>query len=162
LEKRPAAVFRTLASFPPAKGAAFAGCAVRAARVDILLEGGETTMADQGSVDPAARSAVAALLENLNLILTQLLNVSRASSDPVKLLQIANEMSAIQTLINQAAQAQAAATDTMLAAATTSLKTQSTMLQEMEAHITKIVDDANTAGQIVGYIAQALVVIAKL
>jgi hypothetical protein len=119
-------------------------------------------MASKASVDAAARSDVASLIDNLNLILTQLLGASRASSDPVKLVQIANEMSAIQTLINQAAQAQAAANDSLYNQATTSLKTQATMLQDMAAHIAKIVDDVNRAGTIAGYIAQALAVLGKL
>jgi hypothetical protein len=105
---------------------------------------------------------VGLLLEQLNLLLNELLGASRASVDSVALIQIANEMSAIQTLINQAAQAQVAADDAVFARAAASLKTQSTMLQDMETHIATVVSDVARVGRIVGYIAQGLVLIGKL
>jgi hypothetical protein len=114
------------------------------------------------SVGRQGRSDVSLLIEQLNFLLNELLGASRASGDPVQLIQIANEMSAIQTLINQAAQAQAAADDAVFAQATASLKTQSSMLQDMETHIAAIVADVARVGRIVGYIAQGLVLIGKL
>jgi hypothetical protein len=124
----------------------------------------DVTMANAGpeSVGLEGRLDVSLLIEQLNLLLNELLGASRTSVDSVQLMQIANEMSAIQTLINQAAQAQAAADDAVFAQATASLKIQSTMLQDMESHIAMIVADVARVGRIVGYIAQGLVLIGKL
>jgi hypothetical protein len=121
-------------------------------------------MPDQGAkaINTKKLAAVGSLVQQLNLVLTELLSASRATAVPAKLMQIANEMSAIQTLINQAAQAQAAANDGIFASATTSLKTQAQMLQGVEAHIAGIVTDAEAVGRITGYVLQALAQIAKL
>ena len=121
-------------------------------------------MPDQGTkaIDGKKLAAVGSLVQQLNLILTELLNASRATAVPAKLMQIANEMSGIQTLINQSAQAQAAANDVVFSSATTSLKTQAQMLEGVEAHIEGIIADANAVGRITGYVVQALAQIAKL
>jgi hypothetical protein len=121
-------------------------------------------MPDQGtkSIDANKLAAVGSLIQQLNLVLTELLNASRATADPAKLMRIANEMSAIQTLLNQAAQAQAAANDAVFSSATTSLKTQAQMLQGVEAQIAGMIADATAVGRITGYVVEVLAQIAKL
>jgi len=114
------------------------------------------------SIDPADQQTVNLLSHQLNLLLTGFLQASRATTDLTKLLQINNEMMGIQALIDQGAQAQAAADDSAFTQATASLKTQSGMLNDMGAQVAQVVSDADSAGKIVGYITQALALIAKL
>jgi hypothetical protein len=116
----------------------------------------------QNSVDPSKLSTVNILVHQLGLLLTGLVSASRATADAVKLSQIANEATAVQTLIGQATQAQTAADNTQFGQITLSLKSQATVLQGMAAQITAIVADVALAGQIVGYITQALSLIAAL
>jgi hypothetical protein len=121
-------------------------------------------MVDQTTepVDPAALSIVNILIHQLSLLMSELLNAGRNTADPAKLSQINNEMLSVQTIMNQAAQAQAAANDAVFGQVTQSLKTQAGMLSGLEAQVTSIVADVASAGRIVGYIGQAISLIGQL
>ena len=113
-------------------------------------------------VDPAELSVVNILIHQLSLLMSELLTGGRNTVDPLKLTKINNEMLSVQTLMNQAAQAQAAANDALFGQATQSLKTQAGMLAGLEAQVTSIVADAASAGRIVGYMGQAIALIGQL
>lgn len=123
-------------------------------------------MADSGStpgpVNPSDQITATSLAQQLSFLLTSLLQASRATSDPTKLIQLNSEMAAVQTVLNQAAQAQAATNDATFAQAAATLNAQAGVLSGMEAQITTIIADAATAGRAIGYITQALALIAKL
>jgi hypothetical protein len=113
-------------------------------------------------IDPAKLSAINQLILLLSQLLSALLNAGRATADTQKLVQINNEYSAVQTCLDQTTQAQAASDGAVFQQATSALKVQAAMLDEMEKKINVIVDDAALAGRIVGYITQAITIIAKL
>lgn len=113
-------------------------------------------------VDPSKLSTINSLIDQLSQLMSALLTASRAETDPAKLVQISNEMTAVQSIIDQAAQAQAAANDILFDQATKILKTQATMLDDMEKKIKTIVSDVALAGRIIGYITQAITLVAKL
>jgi hypothetical protein len=113
-------------------------------------------------VDPADLSTINILIHQLSLLMSELLNAGRNTADPAKLAQINNEMLAIQTLMSQAAQAQAASNDALFGQITQGLKTQASMLAGLEAQVATIVSDAAIAGRIVGYIGQAIALIGRL
>lgn len=113
-------------------------------------------------VNPSKLSTINLVIFQLSLLLSDLLAAARATADPVRLMQINNEYAAVQTCMNQAVQAQVAANDTLFNQATTFLKTQSSVLEGMEAQIVKIVDDTALVGRIVGYIVQVVTLLAKL
>lgn len=123
-------------------------------------------MADPGSapasVDPSEQVTLTLLSNQLSLLMAALLQASRSTGEPTKLMQISNEMTAVQSLVAQVAQAQAAANDAVFAQATAALSAQANVLTGMEKQIKTFVTDAGDAGRIVGYIAQAVALIAKL
>ncbi len=120
----------------------------------------ETTTAP-GAVTPPPRD-IDTLVTQLSAILSDFLTASRATSDATSLMQIHSEYLAVQTVLNQAVNAQLAADDVIFAQATTVLKTQSKLLDGMEDQIKSVIKDVALAGKIVGYISQALVLIAKV
>jgi len=91
-----------------------------------------------------------------------LMQASRATSDPGTLTKISIEYNQLDSFLSQLLQAQAIADDASFVLATAALKRQATTLQADENDIKKIVADVNTAAQIVGYITQALALIAPL
>jgi len=113
-------------------------------------------------IDPAELSIVNILIHQLSLLLSELLDASRSTVDPTRLIQINNEMLSVQTILTQATQAQAAADDVMFGHVTQALKTQAGMLDGLEDQVTKIVTDVAAAGRIVGYIAEAVSLIDRL
>jgi hypothetical protein len=113
-------------------------------------------------VDPAALSIINNLINQLSLLMSELLSAGRNTVDPMKLTQLNNEMLSVQTVMNQASQAQAAANDALFGQVTQGLKTQAGMLAGLEAQVKSIVADAATAGRIVGYIGQAISLIGRL
>lgn len=114
------------------------------------------------ALDEASATATTLVAKQLNLLLAGLLQAARTTTDVTKLIQLNNEMLAVQSLIDKASQAQAAANDAVFSQATASLRAQAAMLTDMEAHITGIVGDVATAGKIVGYITKALSLIARI
>jgi len=90
-----------------------------------------------------------------------LIQASRATSDPGTLTQISIEINQLDSFLSQLLHAQAIADDADFNKATTALKQQASMLQVDEDHIKKITAAVGTGAQIVGYIAQAIVIIAK-
>jgi hypothetical protein len=114
------------------------------------------------SPDPSKHSTINEVIEKLSLAQWELLNESRATTDDTKLMKINNEYMAIQSCIDQAAQAQATANDTLFTQATSALKAQAKKLEGLEDQIKQIISDVALAGRIVGYIAQAIALVAKL
>jgi hypothetical protein len=112
-----------------------------------------------GGADSATLSD---LVKQLSLVLSGILTAARASTDTTAILKLQNEYAATQTLVNQAAQAQVAADDSLFGQAVTGLKAQATMLTDMEDQINAVVKDVETAATIVGYIAQAVTLIGRL
>jgi hypothetical protein len=102
------------------------------------------------------------LVNQLSLLLAQILTTERASDDTATIVQLANEYAAVNTLVGQATQAQLATDDALFGQLVSGLKTQSAMLTDMEAKIKSIVTDVAVAGKIVGFIAQAIVLIGRL
>jgi hypothetical protein len=113
-------------------------------------------------IDPSKLSIINQLIYQLSLILLDLLSAGRATADPTELMQINNEYMAVGTILNQAAQAQAAANDTLFNQVTSTLKTQAKMLEDMETQIKKIVSDVQLAGRVTGYIAEGITLLIKL
>jgi hypothetical protein len=113
-------------------------------------------------VDPSKLSTVNQMILQLSNLLSDLLTASRATADATKLIQLNNEYMAIQSCMDQAIQTQAAANDILFKQVTSALKTQATMLQDMEKQINKIVSDVALVGRIVGYITQAIALVDKL
>ena len=114
------------------------------------------------AIDPTKLSTIDNLVTALSSLLTNLLQAGRNTTDDTQLLQINNEYSAVQTLMDQATQARIAADDVTFIKLTSTLKAQAALLQGMEKQIQSIVSDVALAGQIVGYLAQAVAYLAKL
>lgn len=91
-----------------------------------------------------------------------LLDVSRSSSDTAQLIQINTEYTHLDSYLSQILHAQALTDDAEFASATAMLKGQASVLEMDQKAIDKVVGDVATAGKIVGYIAQAVQIIAKL
>jgi hypothetical protein len=119
---------------------------------------GQTTQ----PVDPSKLSTINQLIDQLSLLLADLLTAARATADHVKLIKIHNEYAAVQSIMNQAAQAQAAANDTLFNQVISPLKKQAAILQGLESQIKSIVADVALVGRIVGYAAQAIILLSKL
>jgi hypothetical protein len=114
-----------------------------------------------GDGSPPPRD-IDALVTQLSALLADLLTMARGTADPVVLLQINNEYMAVKTVLDQAVNVQLATDDAVFAQATTGLKSQSKLLDGMQAQITSVVKDVALAGKMVGYVSQAVVLIAKL
>jgi N-dimethylarginine dimethylaminohydrolase len=91
-----------------------------------------------------------------------LMQASRATSDPTKLLQIRNEYMHLDSMLSQLSQTQAITDDSLFAQTVPALQQQAKSLQAEEAAIEKIVSDAQLAGTIVGYIGQAITLLTSL
>jgi hypothetical protein len=114
------------------------------------------------SSNPANLSIINEVIEKLSLAQADLLTAARATADNTKLIQINNEYMAVQSCMDQAAQAQAAADDALFKQATNALKTQAKKLEGMEDQIKKIISDVALAGRIVGYITQVIALVGQL
>lgn len=110
----------------------------------------------------ARQSAVNELIDQLSQLLRELLMASRATSEPVQLMKINSEYSAVRTCLDQAVQSQGAANDATFQQAIVVLKRQASVLEGMEKEICKIVSNAALAGRIAGYLAEAITLLAKL
>ena len=91
-----------------------------------------------------------------------LLDESRSTSDPVKLIQINTEYQHLDSYLSQIVHAQALADDSLFNGATASLKKQVKALVADEDAMKAVVDDAKTAAKIAGFIAKAVEALAKL
>ena len=91
-----------------------------------------------------------------------LLEASRSTSDPVKLIQINTEYTHMDSYISQILHAQALTDDADFGNATAALKSQVSALNVEVDSIKKIVDDVATAGKIVGFITKAIQVIGAI
>lgn len=101
-------------------------------------------------------------VSQLRLAEQQLVQASRATTDPAALMKINTEYSQLDSFISQMLHAQAAADDADFTNAVVALKQQAATLQTQEDDIKKIVTDVGTAAKIAGYVAQALAFIATL
>lgn len=100
-----------------------------------------------------------AALTNAQDLLTQQID---AANDTQTSNDLTNEYNDLDLLRSGLLQAQNAADDASFTNATTTLQSQANDLKADEASIGKIVADVKIAGNIVGYIGQALAFIAKL
>ncbi len=91
-----------------------------------------------------------------------LIQSSRASADPATLMKINTEYSQLDSFLSQMLHAQATADDDDFDALATALQQQVATLQAEEAQMQAIVGDVGKAAQICGYVAEALVYVAKL
>jgi len=91
-----------------------------------------------------------------------LVQASRATSDPATLTKISIEYNQLDSFLSQLLRAQAISDDAEFSNATAALKNQASMLDADEQDIKKIIDNVATAAKIVGYIAEAMTIIAKL
>jgi hypothetical protein len=114
------------------------------------------------SPDPSKLSTINQVIGMLSSAQLDLQNAADATADPDTLDKINAIYKVVQSCMDQAAQAQAAADDALFEQATSALKTQAKMLEGMEAQIKSIISDVALAGRIVGYIAQAIALVAKL
>ena len=114
------------------------------------------------AVDPSKLSTTNIIVHQLTLLLTELLIAARATADLAKSIKINSEMMAVQTVLNTAVQAQTAADDDQFSQACQNLNAQAAMLTAMEAQVAAIVADVASAGRIIGYIGQAVALIARL
>lgn len=114
------------------------------------------------SPDPSQLSTINMLIGKLSQAQSVLQTAADATADPTKLGQINDEHDAIQSCMDQAAQAQAAANDALFKQAISVLKNQGQQLEDTEKQIGKIISDVKLAGEIAGYIAEAIILVAKL
>lgn len=112
--------------------------------------------------DSQKLDVITALIDQLSQAQSELMNVGRNTEDNTKLIQINNEYMALQSCMDLAVQAQLATDDALFDQATGTLKNQAKVLDDMEQQIKKIISDIALAAKIVGYIAQAIALIAKL
>lgn len=91
-----------------------------------------------------------------------LIQESRATADPAKLAQINAAYDQLDSFLSELLHMQAIADDAEFVNATAALKQQAAALQIEEDDIKKIVSNVGIAAKIVGYIAQAASIIAKL
>ncbi|MGZ2747258.1 hypothetical protein [Burkholderia stagnalis] len=110
----------------------------------------------------SARYEVSDIVQQLNAVLGELMTASRATSDPVRLLQLNSEICAAQTCLSQAVQAQIASDDATFVATTRTLKAQSTILEGMRQQISQIIADVAAAARVIGYLVSAIGLITKL
>ena len=114
---------------------------------------------------PATDDPKQALLDAVAALRTAeqlLLESSRTMSDPAELIQLNLEYSHIDSYLTQVIQALAATDDDDFDRTSGSLKTQATTLAADAQAIAKVVKNAQTAGKIVGCIAQAAAAVSKL
>ena len=91
-----------------------------------------------------------------------LIQVSRASSDPLVIAKINTEYNQLDSFLSQVLHTQALTDDTIFTTSTAALKQQARTLQTEENDIKAIVTDVGIAAKIVGYLAQAASMIATL
>lgn len=109
-----------------------------------------------------ARQNLSQIVSNIRAAEVLLLQSSRATSDPATLIKINTEYQALDSYLSQILNAQATADDQAFESAINALKLQISSLQQEESHIKAIVADVATAAQILGYISQAISVVAML
>jgi hypothetical protein len=91
-----------------------------------------------------------------------LLQASRSTSDPAKLIQINTEYTHLDSCLSQILHAQALIDDQDFGFAAGALKQQCTALADEMKQIDRVVNDVALAAKIVGCVAQAAKVIATL
>jgi gamma-glutamyl phosphate reductase len=91
-----------------------------------------------------------------------LVQASRATSDPATLTKISIEYNQLDSFLSQLLRAQAISDDAEFNNATAALREQASILDAEEKDIKNIVNDVAIAAKIVGYITEAMTIIAKL
>jgi hypothetical protein len=108
------------------------------------------------------QSAIAGAIDALRSAEILLTSEIRGSTDTLQAIKLTHEYNNLDFQLSALLHAQNAADDTVFAAATTSLKSQSDALQADAKAIETIVEDVALAGKIVADITRALAFIAKL
>lgn len=114
------------------------------------------------ATDAEAPSDIDAIVTQLTVLQSELLDLSRNSADPTELLQLHTEYLAVQSVLTQATHAQLASDDGVFTQAATTLKAQAKLLDGMEDQIKGLVKEVALAGKIAGAVTQVLTLIAKL
>jgi len=114
------------------------------------------------SVMAADKQSLSNASQLISNAVSLLLQASRASTDPVALLKIHNEIVYLNTITTNVAQIMVIADDATFDTATAALKQQAATLQSQAEAIGAVAADAATAAQITGWIVQAVAFIAVL
>jgi hypothetical protein len=91
-----------------------------------------------------------------------LLNQGRLTTDPLVAAKISNEYNSLDSVLTQVIQGQVISDDATFQRVATALKQESAALNVQAIAISQTIKDVGTAGQIAGYIAQAVSAFAKL
>jgi hypothetical protein len=102
--------------------------------------------------------AIAAIRSAENLLTDQI----QSSTETLTAIKLTHEYNNLDSYLSELLHAQNAADDSVFANATQLLQSQVSGLQADQASINTIISDVAIAGQVVGYITQALAFIAKL
>jgi hypothetical protein len=114
------------------------------------------------SLDPSKLSTINQVIGKLTSAQSELQNAATATADPDALDKINDAYAVLQRLIDLRAQAQAAADDAEFKQAISNLKKEAKTLSDTEEEIKKIISIVAQAGRVVGYIAEAIVLISGL
>jgi hypothetical protein len=106
----------------------------------------------------AVAGAITALRSAENLLTDQI----QSSDDTLTAIKLTHEYNNLDSYLSELLHARNAADDLVFANATQQLQSQVSGLQADQAAINAIIADVALAGQVVGYITQALAFIAKL
>ncbi|HTZ77799.1 MAG TPA: hypothetical protein VMC10_07820 [Stellaceae bacterium] len=108
------------------------------------------------------RQSLADAVTALDTAMQQLMQASRAATDPAVMTAISDEHDKLETTLDQLLNAQALADDAAFAAASAALKQKAADLQAEEATIKQIIKDVALAAKIVGGLASAAAFLLKL
>lgn len=112
-------------------------------------------------IDAQKKQNLLDAVTNIRSAELSLKQASQTTADPGTLTKISIEFNHLDSFLSQILHIQAIADDKDFASATIALKQQAATLQADENNIKKIVNDVKVSAQIVGYIAQAIALIAK-
>jgi ABC-type phosphate transport system auxiliary subunit len=110
------------------------------------------------SQQTAIAGGVSALRDAENLLTAQI----RTATDALTAIKLTNEYNNLDSYLSELLHAQNAADDASFANATELLQSRVKGLQADEAAIKAVIKDVQIAGQVIGYVEQALGFIAKL
>jgi hypothetical protein len=101
-------------------------------------------------------------IDNIRSAEDILTNQIRSSTDALTAIKLTNEYNNLDSYLSELLHAQNAADDTSFSNATTALQSRLSGLEADQKSIKAIINDVATAGKVIGYIGDALKLIAKL
>jgi predicted nucleic acid-binding Zn-ribbon protein len=111
---------------------------------------------------PAQQQSITSAIAQIKAAEDALQTAINNTGDPDALNALQQQYQVLNTRNNLLLQAQVAADDATYTTITTTLKTEAATVQAQEAKIKQLIADVATAAKIIGYIAQAASLIAKL